>query len=184
MLASSKIDGGILYDGTVNIDGCAVELTNVEHELWPGINKAADLLSYYNTVADYILYHIQNRPLSLHVKPYSPTAPGLYIKDMEGRQPECAEIFSTKRKHPAPGKRNTIDYLVCNNKATLLWIINLGCLDINPWSSTTTDSTHPDYIVIDLDPSENDFKKVITTAQAAKEFFDKHKLKAFVKNKW
>jgi bifunctional non-homologous end joining protein LigD len=164
----------------VNIDGCTIELTNIEHQLWPGITKA-DLISYYNTVADYILPHIKNRPLSLHVKPYSPTAPGLYIKDMEGRQPECAAIFSTKRKHPAPGKRNIIDYLVCNNKAALLWIINLGCIDINPWSSTTIDSTHPDYIVIDLDPSDDDFKKVITTGQAAKQFFDKQKLKAFIK---
>jgi bifunctional non-homologous end joining protein LigD len=100
---------------------------------------------------------------------------------MEGRQPSCAEIFSTKRKYPKPGKRNTIDYLVCNNTPTLLWLINLGCIDINPWSSTTSDPQHPDYIVIDLDPSDEDFKKAITTALAAKELFDKHKVKTFLK---
>ena len=83
------------------VEDCAIVLTNVERELWPGITKA-DLIMYYNSIADYILSHIKNRPLSLHVKPYSPTAPGLYIKDMEGRQPNCAEIFSTKRKHPKP----------------------------------------------------------------------------------
>lgn len=60
-------------------------------------------------------------------------------------------------------------------------MINLGCIDINPWTSTTNNYLHPDYIVIDLDPSDDDFKKAITTAQAAKQFFDEHKLKAFIK---
>ena len=100
---------------------------------------------------------------------------------MEGHQPSCADIFSTKRKHPKPGKRNVIDYVVCNNKPTLLYLINLGCIDINPWTSTTDDYLHPNFIIIDLDPSDDDFKKAITTAQAAKQFFDKHKLKTFVK---
>ncbi len=108
-------------------------------------------------------------------------APGLYIKDMEGRQPDCADVFSTPRKNKKAGKRDTIDYLVCNNKATLLYLINLGCVDINPWTSRTDDYLHPDYIVIDLDPTDEDFNKVISTAQAAKEIFDQKKIKTFVK---
>jgi len=164
----------------IPIDDCTIQLTNVEREIWKGITKA-DLITYYNQIAGYILLHIKNRPLSLHIKPYGATEKGLYIKDMEGRQPSCAEIFSTKRKHPKAGKRSTIDYLVCNNKATLLWLINLGCIDINPWSSTTKDYLHTDYIIIDLDPSDEDFKKAITTALAAKQFFDEHNLKSFIK---
>jgi bifunctional non-homologous end joining protein LigD len=117
----------------------------------------------------------------LHIKPVSPTAPGLYIKDMEGRQPECAEIFATKRKHPKPGKRSVIDYIVCNNKATLLWLINLGCIDINPWSSRINNYLNPDFIIIDLDPSDDDFRKAIRTAQAAKQLLDEHSLKTFIK---
>ena len=136
---------------------------------------------YYNSVTDYILPHIKDRPLSLHVKPYGPTVEGLYLKDMEGRQPSCAEFFTTKRLHPKQGKRNIIDYIVCNNKATLLWLINLGCIDINPWSSRTSSPKEADYISIDLDLSDDDFDKAIETANAAKQFFDKHKLKAFIK---
>jgi bifunctional non-homologous end joining protein LigD len=117
----------------------------------------------------------------LHVKHIKPTAPGLYIKDMEGRQPDCADIFTVKRKHKKKGKRDVIDYLVCNNEATLLYMVNLGCIDINPWTSKTTNYLYPDFIIIDLDPSDNDFKKVIETAKAAKQVFDKHKLKAFPK---
>ncbi len=164
----------------IEIDGCRIELTNVERELWNGITKA-DLITYYNKTSDYILPYLKDRPLSLHIKPYSPTAPGLYIKDMEKRQPSCADIFNTKRKHPKPGKRTVIDYLVCNNRATLIYLINLGCIDINPQNSTVEDYLHPDYIIIDLDPSDEDFNKAITAALACKQFFDEHKLKGFAK---
>jgi bifunctional non-homologous end joining protein LigD len=100
---------------------------------------------------------------------------------MEGRQPDCADIFTSKRKHPKKGKRNVIDYLVCNNTPTLVYLINLGCIDINPWTSTTDNYLQPDFIIIDLDPSDEDFKKVIETALAAKKIFDKLKIKVFPK---
>jgi bifunctional non-homologous end joining protein LigD len=70
---------------------------------------------------------------------------------------------------------------VCNNLSTLVYAINLGCIDLNPWTSTVDNETEPDFIIIDLDPSDDDFKKAITTAQAAKEYFDQYKLKSFVK---
>jgi bifunctional non-homologous end joining protein LigD len=170
----------ITSKGEINIDNCKVQLTNVEKEIWPDVTKA-DLITYYNSIATYLLPYLENRALSLHVKPYGARAPGFYIKDMEGHQPECAEIFPTKRKHPKKGKRNVIDYLVCNNTPTLLYMINLGCIDVNPWTSRISNYQEPDYVIIDLDPSDDDFKKVIKTAQAAKELFDELKIKAFAK---
>jgi bifunctional non-homologous end joining protein LigD len=164
----------------VNIDGCTISLHNVERQIWKGVTKA-DVIQYYNTVSPWILPHLRGRPLSLHVKPKGPNAPGLYIKDMEGRQPECADIFSTPRKHKKDGKRDVIDYLVCNNRATLLYLIDLGCLDVNPWTSTVENSLQPDFVIIDLDPSDGDFKKAIEAAKAAKELFDASKVKAFPK---
>jgi bifunctional non-homologous end joining protein LigD len=162
------------------IDSCHITLYNVDRELWKGITKG-HLIQYYNSISKYILPHIRQRALSLHLKPKGPQAKGKYIKDMEGRQPDCAEIFTTPRKHKKIGKRDIIDYLVCNNAATLLYIVNLGSIDINPWTARTTNSSKPDFIVIDLDPSDKDFKKAIEAAQAAKQFFDKHKLKSFIK---
>ena len=162
------------------IDSCSITFHNVDRMVWKGITKA-HVIEYYNNISRYILPHLKDRPLSLHVKPKGPNAPGLYIKDMEGRGPTCAEIFSTPRKNKKAGKRNVIDYLVCNNTATLLYIVDLGCIDINPWTSSTASSDIPDFIVIDLDPSDDDFKKAIETAKASKEFFDRHKLNAFVK---
>jgi bifunctional non-homologous end joining protein LigD len=162
------------------IDSCHITLYNVDRELWKGITKG-HLIQYYNSISKYILPHIRHRALSLHLKLKGPNAEGKYIKDMEGREPDCAEIFTTPRKHKKPGKRDIIDYLVCNNTATLLYIVNLGCIDINPWTSTTTNSLLPDFIIIDLDPSDGDFKKAIEAARAAKDFFDEHKLKAYAK---
>jgi bifunctional non-homologous end joining protein LigD len=163
-----------------DIAGHTIELTNIERTIWEGVTKA-DLIQYYHSVAEYILPHLHDRPLSLHIKHIAATQPGLYIKDMEGREPPFAEIFSTERKHKKKGKRDVIDYLVCNNEATLLYAVNLGCIDINPWNSRTTSAAQPDYVVIDLDPSDDDFSKAIRSAQAAKKYFDQHKLKAFVK---
>lgn len=162
------------------VDDCKITFYNVDRQLWKGIKKA-DLIQYYNSISKYILPHLQNRPLSLHTKPKGPHAPGLYIKDMEGREPECADIFTAPRKHAKAGSRDVIDYLVCNNAATLLYMINLGCIDINPWTSRTDDPLHPDFIIIDLDPSDGDFGKAIEAARAAKEFFDTNKLTAFAK---
>jgi bifunctional non-homologous end joining protein LigD len=161
-------------------DGCKIPLHNVDRMLWKEITKA-DLIQYYYKVSKFILPHIQGRPLSLHLKPKGANAPGFYIKDMEGRQPECAEIFTTERRHKKAGMRDVIDYLVCNNAATLIYMVNLGCIDINPWTSNVNNSLHPDFIVVDLDPSDGDFGKAVETARAAKEFLEEHKLKSFPK---
>lgn len=170
----------ITSEDSVIIDGKKVTLTNVEKELWPGTTKA-QLIEYYHSVAPYILPYLKDRAESLHIKNIRPTAPGLYIKDMQGKQPGWAKVFSTKRKHAKKGKRNIIDYLVCNDEATLLYMINLGCIDVNPGTSRIDNYLQPDFIIIDLDPSDDDLQKVIETTLAAKKVFDLLKIKVFVK---
>jgi bifunctional non-homologous end joining protein LigD len=164
----------------ITIGECEVQLSDVDRNVWKNIPKAA-LIQYYHSVAKYILPHLKDRPQSLHVKPNGAGAPGFYVKDMEGRQPECASVFTDKRRHPKPGKRDTIDYLVCNNEATLLYMVNLSCIDINPWMSRTIHPTQPDFFNIDLDPSDADFNKVIEVALAAKEVLNKLKLQSLPK---
>jgi len=67
-----------------------------------------------------------------------------------------------------------IDYIICNNKATLAYLNNLGCIELNPWSSTTKRLDKPDYMIIDIDPSDkNTFEQVIETALAYKKVLDK-----------
>ena len=170
----------IKSEGTIEVDGQRLQLTNIEKRIWKTTNKA-QLITYYNKVAEYILPHLKDRPLSLHIKNISAGAPGFYIKDMEGFQPDFLDIHSTRRKHKAKGKADVIDYAVCNNLPALLWLVNLGCIDLNPWNSTVKNPLEPDFIAIDLDPSDDDFKKAVKTALAAKEYFDEQKLTAFVK---
>jgi bifunctional non-homologous end joining protein LigD len=172
----------ITSENFLPVDGTEVRVTNIERLLWGDYKVTkADLIRYYISVRQFILPYLKNRPLSLHLKPYGPVAPGLYIKDMEGREPEFAEIFRMDRKHLKKGKRNIIDYLVCQNLPSLIYVINLGAIDLNPWSSCTDAPEQPDYITIDLDPSDEDFRKAVEAARAAKELFDRLKIRSFVK---
>jgi bifunctional non-homologous end joining protein LigD len=178
----------------LDLTNCAIELTDVDREIWNGFPKGR-LIQYYHEVCSLILPHIKNRPQSLNLKLNGAGGPTTFIKDMEGRQPECAEVFSDKRRVHKAGKRNVIDYLVCNNEETLLFMINEGCIDVNPWASTVADIEKPTYLWIDLDPTipeelkgdqklkaeDEGFQKAITVAQATKKILDKHKLKGLLK---
>lgn len=176
LLAAEKVRNKSVID----IEGCSFEVHNVDRDLWKGITKG-DLLAYYAQISSFMLPHLRDRPLSLYVKLKGPNAPGVYIKDMEGRQPSWARVFSTERKHARGGKRDVIDYLVCNNTATLLYTINLGCVDVNPWTSRTTAASEPDYVIIDLDPSDEDFAKAVEVAICVREILDEAGLKSFPK---
>ena len=170
----------IKSEGQITVEGEQLHLTNIEKKLWKSTNKA-QLITYYNSIADFILPHLKDRPLSLYLKNLNAGAPGLYIKDMEGFQPDFLDIFSTKRKHKAKGKADVIDYAVCNGLPALLWLVNLGCIDFNPWNSSVQNPLEPDFIAIDLDPSDEDFKKAVKTAIAAKQYFDEQMLTAYLK---
>ena len=170
----------IKSEGQITVEGERLHLTNIEKKLWKSTNKA-QLITYYNSIADFILPHLKDRPLSLYLKNLNAGAPGLYIKDMEGFQPDFLNIFSTKRKHKVKGKADVIDYAVCNGLPALLWLVNLGCIDFNPWNSSVQNPLEPDFIAIDLDPSDEDFKKAVKTAIAAKQYFDEQMLTAYLK---
>ena len=170
----------IKSEGQITVEGERLHLTNIEKKLWKSTNKA-QLITYYNSIADFILPHLKDRPLSLYLKNLNAGAPGLYIKDMEGFQPDFLNIFSTKRKHKVKGKADVIDYAVCNCLPALLWLVNLGCIDFNPWNSSVQNPLEPDFIAIDLDPSDEDFKKAVKTAIAAKQYFDEQMLTAYLK---
>jgi bifunctional non-homologous end joining protein LigD len=164
----------------INVEGHTITLTNIEQELWKGITKA-HLIAYYNSMAGYLLPYLEDRPLGLNISPNGPFKDSVFIRGLEGHYPSWARVFTTDRKHKKRGKSNTIDWLVCNDLATLMYMINIDCIDLHPWCSKVGSPNYPDYISIDLDPSDDDFSKVIETALAAKELFSKFKLTSFVK---
>jgi len=148
-----------------------VNLTNQQKIWWPdeGYTKG-DVISYYDTIADYILPHLKNRPLSLKRNPNGIQDEGFFHKDAGENAPEFADVFPVESE----SSNKIVDYLVCNNKATLLYVANLGCIEINPWNSTTKAPDNPTWMVIDIDPSTgNTFKEVVDVALATKEVLDR-----------
>ncbi|MCF4100383.1 DNA ligase D [Gillisia sp. M10.2A] len=163
---------------TLEVGGFEVPISNLDKLLWPesGYTKY-DLIDYYLNISDYILPYLKDRPQNLHRHPDGIKSAGFYQKDNENLPVwiETEEIFSASSK-------KDINYFLCQNEASLLYMANLGCIEINPWHSRLNNLEYPDYTIIDLDPSkENTFEEVITVAQAAKEVLDDAKIKGFCK---
>lgn len=145
-------------------------LTNLDKLYFPqdGITKG-DLLSYYEQIAPFILPYLKDRPESLNRHPDGITRPGFYQKDMTGHIPrwlKTTRIFSESVD-------KSIDYAVCQDKRSLLYLVNLGCIELNPWFSRIDHLDHPDFLVIDLDPDGNNFDHVIDIAQEFHQILDK-----------
>ena len=156
-----------------------VRITNRNKIFWPeeGLTKG-DVIDYYMSIADYIMPYLKGRPQSLKRNPNGIRDEGFFHKDAGDEAPEWVEsirIFSeSANKH--------IDYIVCNNKATLAYLNNLGCIELNPWHSTVKALDYPDYLVIDIDPSEkNTFEQVIEAANMIKEVLDQAGAQSYCK---
>lgn len=156
-----------------------VEITHPDKVYWPDekITKG-DLIAYYEQISPYILPYLKGRPLSLNRTPNGIKEPGFFQKDAGDIAPDWME---TAKIHSESNDK-MIDYLVCNDKASLLFIANLGCIEMNPWNSTVGNLENPDYIVIDIDPSaKNTFDQVIDVALVTKEIMDEAGIEGFCK---
>jgi bifunctional non-homologous end joining protein LigD len=143
-------------------DGIRVPLTNGAKVYWPeeGYTKG-DVVAYYREVVPFLLPHLKDRPLSLLRHPNGIDAASFFQKDVSGQPPpewvETAKIASE-------GKRAEITYAVCQNEATLLYLANLGCIELNPWGSRLGSLERPDYFYFDLDPVDTPFERVVEVA--------------------
>lgn len=163
----------------IKVGKYSVTISNRKKVYWPdeGFTKG-DVIDYYDKVADIILPHLKGRPLSLKRNPNGITDKGFYHKDAGENVPSFVDVFKVK----AESNNKIIDYIVCNNKATLLYVANLGCIEINPWNSTTKKPANPTWMVIDIDPSDkNTFSEVVDTALATKMILDKAGVKSYCK---
>jgi len=156
-----------------------VSVTNRHKIFWPdeGYTKG-DVIDYYDKMADYILPHLKDRPLSLRRNPNGIRDEGFFHKDAGEKAPSYVDVF----KVDSESSNKVIDYIVCNNKATLLYLANLGCIEINPWNSTTKKPDNPTWMVIDIDPSpKNTFVQVVDVALATKMVLDKGGVDSYCK---
>ena len=163
----------------IKVGKYSVTISNRKKIYWPdeGFTKG-DVIDYYDKIADLILPHLKGRPLSLKRNPNGITDKGFYHKDAGENAPSFVDVFKVK----AESNYKIIDYIVCNNKATLFYVVNLGCIEINPWNSTTKNPDNPTWMVIDIDPSDkNTFAEVVDTALATKMILDKAGVKCYCK---
>lgn len=165
-------------DKEVTVNGKKLKLTNLTKLYWKKekITKG-DLIEYYEKMSPYILPYLKDRPESLHRYPNGIESSSFFQKDVGDTTPEwikTEEIYSESNE-------KDINYLVCQDKATLLYLANLGCIELNPWHSRLGKLDYPDYIIIDLDPRDIEFKHVITTALKVKEVLDEAKIPSYCK---
>jgi len=166
-------------DKEVTLNRQKVKLTNQDKIYFPNDEiLKGDVIEYYQSVAKYILPHLKNRPLSLNRFPNGIEEQNFYQKDAGDGIPEwikTTEVYSESTD-------KNIDYIYCNDKATLAYLNNLGCIDLNPWNASLPDLDHPDYLVLDLDPSnKNTFDDVIETALQVNEVLNAIKIRGYCK---
>jgi bifunctional non-homologous end joining protein LigD len=155
----------------LKVEGHEVTLTHERKIYWPNekITKG-DVIEYYHTIHHYILPYLKDRPQSLKRNPNGIKNKGFFHKDAGSDAPSWVDHIRILAE--STGKE--VDYILCNNKATLLYLNNLGCIEFNPWNSRTAKLDFPDYMVMDLDPSEaNSFNDVIDCALVVKSVLDK-----------
>ncbi|NDQ56830.1 MAG: DNA ligase D [Acidipila sp.] len=148
----------------VELDGKKLSLTHLNKPFFPQPRlRKRDVLLYYLRIAPCLLPFLKDRPLVLKRYPDGIAGKFFFQKEASESRPEwlrTVDIFSKERGATMP-------YIIANDRATLLYLTNLGCIDHNPWSSCFDDQEHPDYIFFDLDPTEGTpFESALLVASA------------------
>ncbi|HEV8286272.1 MAG TPA: DNA ligase D [Chitinophagaceae bacterium] len=163
---------------SVKLNGHELKLTNLDKIYWKKESYTKrDLLNYYHAIAPYILPYMKNRPQSLNRHPNGIDGMSFFQKNVQGKVADWIETFDDYSE----STRETVHYFVCTNEASLIYLANLGCIEMNPWHSTIAKPDSPDYCLIDLDPHEINFDKVIETAVAVKKVLEDLKIPAWCK---
>jgi len=148
-------------DAVVNAGGTNVKLMNLRKVFWPelGLTKR-DLLQYYLDVSPWLLPHVRDRAMVMKRYPNGISGEFFFMKRAPVPRPASVPICSIEHH-----SGNVIDFPVVQDTASLLWIINLGCIDLNPWYARCDDVDRPDYLHFDLDPTPGaSFAQVRETA--------------------
>jgi bifunctional non-homologous end joining protein LigD len=146
-----------------------VKFSNRSKVFWPDDKVAkGDLLDYYLGIAPTILKYLKDRPESMNRFPNGIEGESFYQKNVGETAPSWAK---TETVHSESGDED-VKYLICSDEATMAFMVNLGCIEFNPWNSRVGHLDRPDWCVIDLDPEDIGFEAVIETALAVKDVLD------------
>jgi bifunctional non-homologous end joining protein LigD len=165
-------------DAFLKVDGKEVRVTNLRKIFWPelGLTKG-DLLQYYADVADALLPHIRRRAMVMKRYPHGAAGEFFFMKRAPTPRPPWIEICRIDH-----GSKGIIDFPMIQDRAALMWVINLGCIDLNQWYATCDDVDKPDYLHFDLDPGEGaGFDRVLETARVVHEALETLAMRAVAK---
>jgi bifunctional non-homologous end joining protein LigD len=162
----------------VELEGRVVKLTNLEKPFWPklGITKRA-LLQYYGDVAPFLLPHLTDRAMVMKRYPNGASGDFFFMKRAPSPRPKWIELC-----HIEHSSGNVIDFPMIQDLASLLWVVNLGCIDLNQWYARCDDVDRPDYLHFDLDPVPGaSFEKVIETTLLLRQGLESLKMPCYAK---
>jgi bifunctional non-homologous end joining protein LigD len=160
------------------VDGGPVKLTNLQKVFWPGLGLTKrDLLQYYLDVSPWLLPHLKDRAMVMKRYPNGIDGEFFFMKRAPNPRPRSIPICSIEH-----GSGNVIGFPVIQHLASLLWVVNLGCIDLNPWYARCDDVYRPDYLHFDLDPVEGTgFDRVLQTALLVRDALATLKIKSYAK---
>jgi bifunctional non-homologous end joining protein LigD len=162
--------------------GKELRLSNLDKPFWQeeGIAKG-DLIAYYRDAAEVLVPHLRSRPFTMKRYPDGWQGKSFFQKNAPSHMPEWIE----RAPFPAStreGERKIIEYAVVNDDLALLWMANMGCIDLHTWASRVDRPDRPDWVMFDLDPSEGSgFEEVIEVAQFVKQTLDLLELESYPK---
>ena len=145
---------------TLIVDKREVRLTNLRKVFWQelGLTKG-DLLQYYADVAAVLLPHLRDRAMVMKRYPHGAAGQFFFMKRAPSPRPDWIQICDIEH-----GSRGVIDFPMIQDRAALMWVVNLGCIDLNQWYARCDDVDRPDYVHFDLDPSAGaSFDQVLAT---------------------
>ncbi len=165
-------------DSVVKVADKEVKLTNLEKIYWPGEGYTKyDLIKYYTDISTYLLKYLKGRPVNFQRFPDGIHGKRFYQKNCPDHAPPWIKTFPITSE----GDKVT-NYILVEDVPTLVWLANLGCLEIHPWLSSTASLHRPDYAVFDLDPPDfNFFPQVLEVALLVKEALDSLGIKSYAK---
>ena len=132
----------------VDIDGRVIKLTNLNKLFWPQLHVTKrDLIQYYLDVAPVLLPHITERAMVMKRYPHGAAGEFFFMKRAPSPRPDWIEICNIEHE-----SGNIINFPMIQDVASLMWVINLGCIDLNQWYARCDDVDRPDYLHFDLDP--------------------------------
>lgn len=169
----------VLNDREIKFGRKTLKLTNQKKYYWPDDRiMKGDLIDFYEQVGDFMLPYLKDKPISMNRYPNGIAESSFFQKDLD-KNTGPSWLKTVELTSESTG--DSINYLLCNDLPTLLWIANMGSIEINPWLASYRKKHYPVFAVLDIDPNGVDFKEVVAVANTAKDLLDQAAVKCYVK---